>query len=189
VRATNRCQVNFEANRYSVPFAHAGALLELKAYPDVIALYRNAKLIAEHPRQYGRDQEITNPEHTSRLLKERKRGEDAALLARFLALSPKAEAYFGALRTRDFHALGQVRRILMLVDIHGREPAAAALEEAIELGAYGSDYLRNILEHRQALAPLLGHLHLTRGAELLDLELPPADCSRFDAPSYPTDIL
>jgi transposase len=189
VRATNRCQVNFEANRYSVPFAHAGALLELKAYPDVIALYRNAKLIAEHPRQYGRDQEITNPEHTSRLLKERKRGEDAALLARFLALSPKAEAYFGALRTRDFHALGQVRRILMLVDIHGREPASAALEEAIELGAYGSDYLRNILEHRQALAPLLGHLHLTRGAELLELELPPADCSRFDAPSYPSDTL
>jgi hypothetical protein len=179
VRATNRCQVNFETNRYSVPFAHAGALLELRAHPDTITLYRNNKVIAEHPRYYGRDQDIDNPEHTSRLLKERKRGEDAAILARFLALTPKAEAYYNGLHQRDLYALGQVRRILLLAEIHGREAVAAALEEALELGAYGSDYLRNILEHRQVLAPLLGELHLLRGAELLALELPPSDCSRY----------
>jgi transposase len=186
VRATKRCQVNFDANRYSVPFAHAGALLELRSHPDAVLIYSGSKVIAEHPRNYGRDQDIDNPEHTSRLLKERKRGEDAAILARFLALTPRAEAYFGGLRTRDLHALGQVRRILLLAQIHGRELVAAALEEAIELGAYGSDYLRNILEHRQALLPLLGQLHLTRGAELLDLELPPADCSRFQSGETPS---
>ena len=186
VRATNRCQVHFEANRYSVPFAHAGTLLELKAYPDTVRIYRGEKLVAEHPRQYGRNHDIDDPDHTSHLLKERKRGEDAALLARFLALSPRAEAYYGYLNQRDLNALGQARRILLLADIHGREMVAAALEEAMELGAYGSDYLRNLLEHRQALAPLLGELHLTRGAELLELELPAADCSRFQAPEAPS---
>jgi hypothetical protein len=179
VRATNRCQVNFDANRYSVPFAHAGAFLELRAQPDTVTLYRNDKVVAEHPRNYGRDQDIDNPDHTSRLLKERKRGEEAALLAKFLALSPRAEAYFEALRARDLYAEGQARRILLLAGIHGRDAVAAALEEAMELGAYGSDYLRHILEHREALAPLLGQLHLTRGADLLELELPPADCSRY----------
>ena len=49
--------------------------------------------------------------------------------------------------------MGHVRRILMLVDTHGRDAVAQALEEAIELGAYGSDYLNNILAHRRALAP------------------------------------
>jgi hypothetical protein len=53
------------------------------------------------------------------LLAERKRAEDAALLARFL--SPEAETYFGALRQRELHAMGHVRRILLLVDIHGRD--------------------------------------------------------------------
>lgn len=100
-----------------------------------------------------------------------------------LALSPMAEAYYEALRLRDLYALGQARRILMLADIHGREPVAAALEEAHELGAYSSDYLRNILEHRQSLAPLFGELRLIRGNEHLDLVLPPPDCSRFETPT------
>jgi hypothetical protein len=102
------------------------------------------------------------------------------LLARFLALNPQAEAYYGALRQRELHALAHVRRILLLVDTYGREAVAQALEEAVELGAYGSDYLRNLLAHRRALAPLIGQLHLTRGAELLHLEVPPPDCSRYD---------
>jgi hypothetical protein len=54
-----------------------------------------------------------------------------------------------------------------------------ALQEAVELGAYGSDYLNNILAHRRALAPLTGQLHLTRGAELLQLEVQQPDCSRY----------
>lgn len=185
VRATKRCQVHFEANRYSVPFAHAGALLELRAEPERIALYRGEKLIAQHPRSYHRGQEIDQPDHTNQLLKERQRGEDAALLARFLALSPQAEPYYGALRQRELHAMNHVRRILLLSAHYSRATVAAALEEALTLGAIGSDYLHNLLQHRQSLAPLLGELHLTCGAELLEIDLPPADCSRFELPADP----
>jgi len=183
VRATNRCQVSFEANRYSVPFAHAGALLELRIEPEILTFYRGEKLIAQHPRAYDRGQEISNPDHTSHLLKERKRGEEAALLARFLALCPQAEAYFGAMRQRELHALGHVRRILLLAESYGRATVATALAEALALGAIGSDYLHHLLQHRAALAPLIGELHLTRGAEMLEIQLPPADCSRFQIPN------
>jgi transposase len=179
VRATNRCRIAFESNRYSVPFEHAGALLELRVEPEMLTLYRGPKLIAQHARSYGRNQDIENPDHLSGLLAERKRGEEAALLARFLALSPHAETYYGALRQRELHALGHVRRILLLVDAHGRAAVAQALEEAVGLGAYGADYLHNILAHRRALNPVIGQLHLTRGVELLGLEVPPPDCSRY----------
>jgi len=85
--------------------------------------------------------------------------------------------------------MGHVRRILLLVDIHGREAVSQALEEAVELGAYGSDYLNNILAHRRALLPLTGQLHLTRGAELLRLEVQQPDCSRYqiDEQHSPSD--
>ena len=189
VRATNRCRVAFESNRYTVPFEHAGTLLELRVEPDTVTIYRGQKLIAQHPRNYGRNQDIENPDHVSRLLQERKRAEDAALLARFLALSSKAESYYGALRQRELHAMGHVRRILLLVDIHGRDAVSQALEQAVELGAYGSDYLNNILAHRRALLPLTGQLHLTRGAELLSLEVQQPDCSRYqiDEQHSPSD--
>ena len=186
VRATNRCQVNFESNRYSVPFACAGALLELRADPDTVCLYRREELVARHPRNYGRNVDIDNPDHTNRLLKERRRGEDSALLARFLALTPKAEAYYEALSLRTLCALRQVRRILLLAETYGRDRTGAALEEALELGAYGSDYLRNILEYRQALEPVAGQLHLTWGQEHLGIEIPRSDCSRFSS-SNPRD--
>jgi DNA replication protein DnaC len=39
--------------------------------------------------------------------------------------------------------------------------------------------LNNILAHRRALGPLIGQLHLTRGAELLQLEVQQPDCSRI----------
>jgi hypothetical protein len=145
----------------------------------MLTLYRGPKLIAQHARSYGRNQDIENPDHLSGLLAERKRGEEAALLARFLALSPHAETYYGALRQRELHALGHVRRILLLVDAHGRAAVAQALQEAVGLGAYGADYLHNILAHRRALNPVIGQLHLTRGVELLGLEVPPPDCSRY----------
>jgi hypothetical protein len=74
-----------------------------------------------------------------------------------------------------------VRRILLLVKTHGRDAVVQALEEAVALGAYGSDYLHNILEHRRAILPLSEELHLTRGAELLQLEVQPPDCSRYHA--------
>lgn len=106
-----------------------------------------------------------------------------------MALSPKAEAYFNGLSLRVAYGLGHVRRILLLAEIHGQGPVATALEEASELGAYGSDYLNNILEHRRALEPLLGHLHLTRGAEHLDVHVPPSDCSHFTCQQNPDPSL
>jgi transposase len=179
VRASNRCRVTFEGNRYTIPFEHAGQLLELRAEPYTVLIYRGEKLIAQHPRSYARNLDFENPDHVSRLLSERKRAEDAALLARFLALSPKAERYYTALRERELHAFGHVRRILMLAGEHGNDAVRLALEEATELEAYSADYLHNILQHRRALAPIIGALHLTHGAELLKLEVQPPDCTRY----------
>lgn len=135
VRATNRCRVSFEGNRYSVPFEHAGQLLELRAEPHAVLIYRGAKLVAQHARGYDRNLDIENPDHVSRLLSERKRAENSALLARFLALSKQAERYYGALRERELHAMGHVRRILMLAGEHGNDAVRAALEEAIGPGS------------------------------------------------------
>jgi hypothetical protein len=68
-------------------------LLELCIEPTTIVIYRGQKLVTRHPCCYGHNQDIENPDHLSRLLAERKPGEDT----RLLALSPKAETYYSAL--------------------------------------------------------------------------------------------
>ena len=61
--------------KITVPFEHAGTLLELRVEPDTIAIFRGRNLIAHHPRSYARNRDIENPDHLSRLLAERKRAE------------------------------------------------------------------------------------------------------------------
>ena len=53
---------------------------------------------------------------------------------------------------------------------------------AFELGAFSSDYITNLLEARARTLPEPSPLHLTRRANLLDLELPGPDLSLYDSP-------
>jgi len=59
------------------------------------------------------------------------------------------------------------------------------LSAPIQFAAFSSDYIANILEQRERLAPPPGPLHLTRRQDLLDVELAPADLSIYE-PKDPT---
>ena len=62
---------------------------------------------------------------------------------------------------------------------HHSEQVALALEDAIACHAYSSVYIENILQQRARPALQPGPLHLTRRADLLDLELPDADLTLY----------
>jgi Mu transposase, C-terminal domain len=63
--------------------------LTVKLYPDRIAIYFDAQLVARHTRSYYRHLDIEDPEHAKGLL----------AMLRFLALSPDAQASYDALVT------------------------------------------------------------------------------------------
>ena len=72
-----------------------------------------------------------------------------------------------------------VGRIVALSEIYGTEKVARAIQDATEFGAYSSEYIANILEQRERKLPEPGALHITRGSDLLDLEIPDADMSIY----------
>ncbi len=69
---------------------------------------------------------------------------------------------------------------MALADIYGKDNVVRALEDAFEFEAFSSEYIANILEQRQRLSPVPGPLHLTRRADLLEVELGPADLSLYE---------
>lgn len=181
VRASPRCRVSLDGNRYSVPPAQAGALLTAQLAQDLVRLYAGDKLVCEHVRRYGRRLDIEDPEHV-RELEERKRcGARQRLLMRFLELGPAAGPYHRELEARAFNVGHHLARILDLVPAHGAEALGAALASANELGAFSSDYLVNLLDQRARLLALTepGELHLTRAPGALDLDLPAPDLSPY----------
>ena len=55
----------------------------------------------------------------------------------------------------------------------------------MEFGAYSAEYVANLLEQRGRLQPEPGALHITRGADLLELDLPETDLSIYEKGNEP----
>lgn len=179
VRATNRCRVVVETNRYSVPPAYAGQLLTLKLYADRLRLYAGQGLVAEHLRSHDKHQDIEQPDHVRTLLHERGEARHQKLLLAFLALSAHAPAYHEQLAERRLNLRHHLQKIMALAEIYGEAAIGRAIDDAYALGAYSCEYIANLLEQRTRLAPETGALHLTRASDLLELELPPPDLTPY----------
>ena len=180
VRATKQFRVPLDTNHYSVPARYAGQRLTLKAYAERVCIYDADKLIARHPRSMDRHQDIEDPDHARELLASRKSAREQRLLAHFLALSPRAQAYREGLEAKRVNARMHLRKILALAELHGKEAVASALDDGLELQAFSAEYIANILTARRRIGHEPAALQLTRHADLLDLELPEPDLSLYD---------
>ncbi len=185
VRASRQFRVTLETNRYSVPAHYAGHALTLKTYPDRLCLYLGDTLIARHARRYDRFQDVEDPDHPKPLLEQRKKARDHQLFMRFLALSPRAEAYYLKLEERRLNPHHHVRKIVALSDIYDPESVARALEDAFVYEAFSSEYIANLLEQRARFTPEASALHLTRREDLLDVSLEQPDLSIYQATLHP----
>ena len=178
--ASSLFRVHFDGNRYSVPAKHAGTRVRVRAYPDHVLVYRDGALIARHSRSYEKGRDLVDPEHESVLLKQRRHARDQHTLQRFLRLGAEAEAYYQRLADHRPNPFHHVRKIVALADIYGEEKAARAVRDALEMGAYSAEYITNLLEQRARVMPEPGALHVTRGSDLLELDLPPSDLSIYE---------
>ena len=180
VRASNRFRVTFETNRYSVPAEYASQRLTLKAYPDQVCLYAAGQRIARHPRSYDRHGDFEDLDHPKALLAERRNARAQRALQRFLALSPQAQPYYAELELRRFNTMHHVQKIVALSEVYGTDATARAMQDAIVFSAYSSEYITNLLESRARVKPEPSPLHITRNADLLDMDLPEPDLDCYD---------
>ena len=178
-------RVTVETNRYSVPAQYASHALTLKTYPDRLCIYLGDQLIARHTRHYDRFQDVEDPDHPKPLLEQRKKARDHKVFMRFLALSPRAEAYYLKLEERRLNPHHHVRKIVALSDIYAPEAVARAMEDALVYEAFSSDYIANLVEQRARFTPEASALHLTRRGDLLDVSLAPPDLSIYHAHPQP----
>jgi hypothetical protein len=78
-----------------------------------------------------------------------------------------------------------VRKIVALCDVYGPEEVVRALRDTHELGAHSSEYVANLLEQRRKFQEPPGPLHLTRGQDLLQIDLPEPDLNLYQTGDAP----
>jgi len=180
VSANSQFRVVLDTNKYSVPAEYASRRLTLRQYPDQVLVYHEHNLIATHPRNYQRRQDILIEDHQRTLLTYKKNAKQQQALSRLLRISPQAELFVQGLQNRNLRARHHILKVCALVDIYGEDALRRALEDAVELEAFHSEYILNLLEQRARPLPEAGPLHLTRNEDLLNLELPEPDLSIYE---------
>lgn len=178
--ANSQFRVLLDTNKYSVPAEYASRRLSLRQYPDKLLIYHDHSLIAEHPRNYQRRQDLLIEDHQRALLAYKKNAKEQMGLSRLLRLTPKAEIFVQGLQKRNLRPRNHILKVSALVDIYGEEALRRALEDAVDLEAFSSAYILNLLEQQSRPLPEAGPLHLTRNEDLLDIELPEPDLSVYE---------
>jgi transposase len=158
VKSTAQSLVQFETNRYSVPFAYASRMLTLKADDQGVSLYDQEKLIAQHPRSHQKYQLVEDPRHYQGLLASRPKGAYFKHRDAILALGETAHRYVERLTKTELHLPHQIKKIIQLVELYGKTEVLSAIDQALPYNALGHEYLHNIIQanrrNRAATQPL-----------------------------------
>ena len=184
VKPNGYSQVSFETNRYSVPVTERNTSLVLEAYAFRIRLLSETGVVAEHPRCFGREQDILDPLHYLPLLEQRPGAfEHAIPVRRWRKDWPKVyEELLADLRQRWPEGRG-VREFIGVLRLHERFPAtsvAKAVRMALELGMAHLNGVQACLE-RLTQSPAVPHsLDLHDHPELAGIGSQPVNLRQYD---------
>ena len=176
VRVSSTCLVACDRNRYSVPADYAGKTASLRAYADRIRVVAEARVVAEHPRQFGRGRFIFDPWHYLPVL-ERKPGalRDGAPFQQW-DLPASVRKVLELFLTQKGGDKAFVE-LLLVTRPHGLEPLEVACDLALEQGLAT---LPVILNHLHRLMAPLPPARLETPDRLRLHQEPRADCDRYD---------
>ncbi|KMO35067.1 transposase, partial [Methylobacterium variabile] len=174
---SSTCLVRFDNNKYSVMASAIGRPVEVRAYAERIEIRQDGRVVAEHPRAFGRGQTVFDPWHYVPVLA-RKPGalrngapfKDWVLPAALERIRRKLAGSADGDR--------QMVEILTAVLGDGLSAVEAACAEALREGVHSADVVLNILARQReppAPVPLLTPENLRLRHE------PVADCARYDS--------
>jgi transposase len=150
-------RLHFDGNRYCVPPQLVGQRLLVKADSSLVTIYHDQKEIVSYPRCWKRGQTLGADRFEKELLAQRPAASCSQAQRRLvLFLEPflqrqAVEAYLRALAETDRSLSRQITELLNLIPQYGPDAVASAIARAQEGGAFGADYVANIL--RQQLCP------------------------------------
>ena len=177
VRASTTCLIMADHNRYSVDARAAGRMVLVRSHAERIVVLFNDEMVADHPRQFRRDQIIYDPWHYLPVLVRKPGALRNGAPFKDWDLPPALAQVRAKLK---LHADGdrQFVKVLGAVLDHGLGAVEAACAEALLAGIASGDVILTVLaRQRQPPAP---PSIITPDALRLKIE-PVADCGRYDS--------
>jgi transposase len=170
------CLVRFDNNKYSVNAGAVGRPVEIHAYADRIVIRQDGRVVAEHPRCFGRGETIYDPWHYVPVLARKPGALRNGAPFKDWVLPGALERVRRKLAGSD-DGDRQMVAILAAVLTDGLPAVDAACAEALENGVHSADVILNILARRRDPEPAAA---IATPAALRLTHAPIADCARYD---------
>jgi transposase len=176
---TKMFRVSFDRNRYSVPWRLASQQVLVRADDDCVSVFLETKQIAQHRRSWEIGQDIEHPSHKRGLLEERPRAAAGSLPPALVALGETGRSYFKLLAAGSRSVQREIVRLTLLVELFGAAATASAMQQVMQTGHVGSEYVEYVMRHKRGLVPQPAPLRLGND-ELDGISLPEPDLSVYD---------
>ena len=174
-------RLSFDGNRYCAPPRYVGKQLTVKADASSVTLYDQHQEVISYPRCWQRGQVLGAERFQKELLAQLPAAQRSAGQQRLVALlGPACELYLRCLAETDRSLARQIRELLALVREYGPDAVAAALSQAHAAGAFGADYIANLLRQQAQRRPVQPPLQL-RDPELNQLATDPLSLADYDS--------
>jgi hypothetical protein len=139
-------RLRFGGNAYCVPERFIGKRVTLKADSQSVTLYDRNREIVRYPRIWRRGQTQGAERFEKPLLEDRPAAQRSQAQRQLIAwIGKPAEEYLHELAGSDRVLSRQIRELVNLVREYGPDSVRAAIEKAHQAGAFGADYISNIL--------------------------------------------
>jgi transposase len=170
------CLVRFDNNKYSVAASAVGRPVDVHAYADRIVIRQDGRVVAEHPRSFGRGETNYDPWHYVPVLARKPGALRNGAPFKDWVLPAAMERVRRKLASAD-DGNRQMVDILTAVITDGLPAVEAACTEAIAQGVHSADIVLNILARQRTTGP---PVTIFTPAALALRHAPIADCARYD---------
>jgi hypothetical protein len=146
------CLVRFDNNKYSVAASAVGRPVEVQAYADRIVIRQDGRIVAEHPRAFGRGDTVYDPWHYVPVLARKPGALRNGAPFKDWVLPAAMERVRRKLALAD-DGNRQMVDILTAVLTDGLSAVEAACAEATAHGVHSADVVLNILARQRDPGP------------------------------------
>jgi transposase len=170
------CLVRFDNNKYSVSASAVGRPVEVHAYADRIVIRQDGRIVAEHPRSFGRGETVYDPWHYVPVLARKPGALRNGAPFKDWVLPAALEKVRRRLADSD-DGDRQMVTILAAVLTDGLPAVEAACAQAMSESVHSSDVILNILARQRDPGPVAP---IFTPDALRLRHAPVADCARYD---------
>jgi transposase len=138
--------LRFDLNDYTIPHTHLGRPLEILATLDRVRIVDGYQTLADHPRSFDRGQQVEEPAHLDALVAHKRAGRAHRALDRLHHAAPGSKGLFKLAAERGVHLGVLTRGLLLILDTHGADALAQAIDSALAENAAHLSAVRHFID-------------------------------------------